>query len=120
MEIGETLEVDSAEEFADWLRRNGATARDIWVIIYKKASGKQTVTYDELVAAALCYGWIDGQMKSIDGEEYAQHFSPRRKGSKWTPMNRALARTLIGAGRMTPAGYDALPDDMKIPSLGKR
>ena len=46
--------------------------------------------------------------------------SPRRKGSKWSPMNRALARTLIAAGRMTPAGYEALPDDMKIPTLGKK
>ena len=120
MEIGETLEVESAEGFADWLRQHGGTKRDVWVIIYKKGSGKQTVTYDELVAVSLCYGWIDGQMKSIDGEKYAQRFSPRKKKSNWTPTNRALARTLISAGRMTQAGYDALPEDMKIPTLAKR
>ena len=120
MEIGETLEVESAEGFADWLRQHGGTKRDVWAIIYKKGSGKQTVTYDQLVVAALCHGWIDGQMKSIDGEKYAQRFSPRKTKSNWTLTNRALARTLIAAGRMTPTGYDALPDDMKIPTLGKR
>ena len=120
MEIGETLEVESAEGFADWLRQHGATKRDVWVIIYKKGSGKQTVTYDELVAAALCHGWIDGQMKSIDGEKRCARFSPRKKKGNWSPTNRAPARTLIAAGHMTPPGYDALPDDMKIPTLGKR
>ena len=120
MEIGETLEVNGPDDFADWLRRHGATSSAIWVILYKKASGKQRVTYDELVATALAYGWIDGQMKSIDGEKYAQRFTPRKKKSNWTPANKALAKALIATGRMTPAGYAALPDDVQIPTLGRR
>ena len=111
MEIGETLEVSGPEEFADWLAANADQKRDIWVMIYKKASGKQTVTYEQLVETALCYGWIDGLAKGIDAEKYAQRFSPRRKGSHWTETNRALARRLIAEGRMTPQGQAALPAD---------
>src|SRR3954469_22705480 len=103
MEIGETLEVDRADGFAEWLAANGQR-KDIWVIIYKKASGKQTVTYQEFVDVALCYGWIDGISKGINAEKRAQRFSPRRKKSNWTDTNKAIARRLIAEGRMTEAG----------------
>jgi uncharacterized protein YdeI (YjbR/CyaY-like superfamily) len=112
MNIGETLEVQSAQDFADWLAAHGQTHKDIWVIIYKKGSGKQTVTYEQLVETALCYGWIDGIMKGIDGEKYAQRFSPRRKHSNWTAANRAIAERLIAEGRMTNAGRAVLPEDL--------
>lgn len=112
MEIGETLDVGRAEEFGAWLAANGQSAKEIWVLIYKKGSGKQTVTYAELVETALCYGWIDGLAKSVDAEKYAQRFSPRRKKSHWTETNKALARRLISEGRMTDAGRAALPLDM--------
>jgi len=112
MDIGETLEVLSTQEFADWLAAKGPTNIDIWVIIYKKASGKQIVSYEQLVETALCYGWIDGIMKGIDGEKYAQRFTPRRKRSNWTAANRAIAQRLIAEGRMTNAGRAVLPDDL--------
>jgi uncharacterized protein YdeI (YjbR/CyaY-like superfamily) len=111
MEIGERLAVASPEDFATWLAGHGTEAREIWVLIYKKASGKQTVTYRELVEVALCHGWIDGIQKSVDAEQSAQRFSPRRKRSHWTDTNRAIARRLIAEGRMTDAGRAALPDD---------
>ena len=82
------------------------------MLIYKKASGKQTVTYEQLVEVALCHGWIDGLRKSLDAERSAQRFSPRRKRSNWSEPNRAIARRLLAAGRMTPAGRAALPDDL--------
>ena len=109
MIIGETLDARSPQEFADWLATHGQTDSEIWVLIYKKGSGKQTVTYDQLVETALCYGWIDGVMKGVDGEKYAQRFSPRRKRSSWTAANRAIARRLIAEGRMTEAGQAVLP-----------
>jgi uncharacterized protein YdeI (YjbR/CyaY-like superfamily) len=112
MEIGEQLPVAHPDDFHAWLTEHGEQKRDIWVLIYKKASGKQTVTYDQLVEVALCHGWIDGQMKSLDAEKYAQRFSPRRKRSNWTDTNRAIARRLIDEGRMTPAGRAALPADL--------
>jgi uncharacterized protein YdeI (YjbR/CyaY-like superfamily) len=112
MDIGATLDVRSAGEFADWLAAHGATDKDIWVIIYKKGSGKQTASYEQLVETALCYGWIDGIMKSMDAEKYAQRFSPRRKRSSWTATNRAIAQRLIAEGRMTNAGRAVLPHDL--------
>jgi uncharacterized protein YdeI (YjbR/CyaY-like superfamily) len=112
MEIGATLDVQTPEDFAIWLEANGQSAKQIWVLIYKKASGKQTVTYQQLVEVGLCYGWIDGVMKSVDGEKYAQRFSPRRPNSNWTPTNRAIARRLLAEDRMTVAGRAVLPRDL--------
>jgi len=112
VEIGEVLEVQRPREFAEWLEANGQTKREIWLVIYKKSSGKQTIRYEQLVEVALCYGWIDGQMNSIDAEKYAQRFSPRRKKSNWTESNRALARRLLAEGRMTAAGKAVLPEDL--------
>jgi uncharacterized protein YdeI (YjbR/CyaY-like superfamily) len=113
MNIGETLEARRPEDFAAWLAANANQKQEIWLIIYKKASGKQTVTYQQLVEVALCYGWIDSIMKSIDVEKSAQRFSPRRKRSNWTATNKAIARRLIAEGRMTEAGRAALPDDLR-------
>ena len=112
MNIGETLSAVSADDFSAWLAANGQNKKEIWVIIYKKSSGKQTVTYEQLVETALCHGWIDGMMKGMDDERYAQRFSPRRKNSNWTEANKALARRLIVEGRMTAAGRAVLPNDL--------
>ena len=112
MQIGETLEVHSPQDFAEWLETHGAKAREIWPIIYKKASGKQTVTYAQLLEVAISYGWIDVMEKSVDGERYALRFMPRRKKSNWTEGNRAIARRLLAEGRMTEAGKAALPGDL--------
>lgn len=116
MEVGEQLVVSAPAEFASWLAAYGGARREIWVVLYKKSSGKQLVSYEQLVEVALCYGWIDGMMKSLDAERYAQRFTPRRPRSNWTPGNRLLARKLIREGRMTAAGYAALPPELKVPT----
>jgi uncharacterized protein YdeI (YjbR/CyaY-like superfamily) len=113
MEIGEQLEVGTSEAFGAWLAEHGADSREIWVVIYKKGSGKQRVTYAQLVEVGLCYGWIDGLTKSLDAEKYVMRFSPRRKKSNWTETNRQIARRLIAEGRMTAAGRAALPEDLQ-------
>ncbi|MFN8538219.1 MAG: hypothetical protein U0232_12175 [Thermomicrobiales bacterium] len=113
MEIGEQLAVAHPDDFSAWLTAHGAEKREIWVLIYKKTSGKQTVTYEQLVEVALCHGWIDGLMKPLDTEKYAQRFTPRRKRSNWTAANRAIASRLIAEHRMTPVGRAALPEDMQ-------
>jgi uncharacterized protein YdeI (YjbR/CyaY-like superfamily) len=110
MQIGETITPSTPQDFADWLAARGADAREIWVMLYKKASGKQTVTYEQLVEEALCYGWIDGFMKGIDTERYVQRFTPRRKKSNWTATNIEIAKRLIEEGRMTEAGLQAMPE----------
>ena len=85
---------------------------DIVVSIYKKASGKQTVTLVDLQEVALCHGWVDTQTKGIDDERYAIRFVPRRPGSNWSETNRQLARRLLDEGRFTAAGLATLPNDL--------
>ncbi len=112
LEITPALEVTTPADFAAWLAEHGATTREIWPIIYKKSSGKQTVTYPQLVEVGICYGWIDVLEKTVDSERYAIRFMPRRRGGNWTEANRALARRFIAEGRMTEAGKAALPLDL--------
>lgn len=72
-----------------------------------------SVPYEDAVLEALCYGWVDGKMRSVDEESYAVRFSPRRKGSNWAPSNRARIEKLKREGRLTPAGLAVLPDDLR-------
>ncbi|HEY5903728.1 MAG TPA: hypothetical protein VIU39_14345 [Anaerolineales bacterium] len=111
MEIGETLYVTDRKQFRRWFEQNHASKREIWLVQYKKASGKPSLPYLEAVEEAICFGWIDGFEKSMDAERYALRFTPRRPRSNWTETNRQRARSLIAAGRMTAAGLAALPPD---------
>ena len=113
MEIGETLYVTTGEDFRKWLEENHASKKEIWLIQYKKATKKPSIPYVEAVEEALCFGWIDGLEKSMDTERYALRFSPRRPKSNWTETNKERARRLIAQGRMRPAGFAALPPDVK-------
>ncbi len=113
MDIGETLLAHTPADFRRWLEENSQDKKEIWLLIYKKASGKTGITYDEAVDEALCFGWIDGILKSMDSEKYAQRFVPRRPGGNWTDANRAKARRLIAEDRMTAAGRAALPPDFE-------
>ena len=113
MEIGETLTAANSADFRRWLEANHQEHKEIWLVIYKKASGKSGVSYEEAVDTALCFGWIDSTMKSMDAEKVAQRFSPRRKGGNWTATNLAKARRLIAEGKMTAAGRAALPEDFE-------
>jgi uncharacterized protein YdeI (YjbR/CyaY-like superfamily) len=111
LDTGRAIDMSSAEEFDRWLR-SSAGEKDVVVAIYKKASGKQTVTFDALLETALCHGWVDTQTKSIDDERYAIRFVPRRAGSNWSETNRRIATRLLAEGRFTSAGRAVLPDDL--------
>jgi uncharacterized protein YdeI (YjbR/CyaY-like superfamily) len=87
-----------------WLEVNHTRAEGVWLIYYKPASGKSTFSYEETVEEALCYGWIDGQTKTLDPERTMQWFAPRRPGSVWAKSNKERVERLIAGGRMTPAG----------------
>ena len=104
--------IDHAEQFDAWLAGNGQTEREAWVVIYKKVSGKQTVTFDQLLEVAICHGWVDVKTKSLDDERYAIRFVPRRPKSNWSPTNRAIVKRLISEGRIRPAGTATLPEDL--------
>lgn len=90
--------------FEAWLRRNHASASEIWLRIYKKSSGVPTVTPAEALDTALCWGWIDGIRKSLDQRSFLQRYSPRTSKSIWSQINRDNVERLIAAGRMTPHG----------------
>ena len=90
--------------FEIWLRKNHASSDGAWLLIAKVGADKPTVTYPEAVDVALCYGWIDGQKKSIDAYHWLQRFTPRRVRSVWSKANRAKAEALIQSGRMQPSG----------------
>lgn len=87
-----------------WLAKNHTKTGGVWVRMFKKDTGRPTVTYKEAVEEALCYGWIDGLMRSMDSESYIQKFTPRRAKSVWSKINTANAERLIKAGKMKPAG----------------
>jgi uncharacterized protein YdeI (YjbR/CyaY-like superfamily) len=100
----ETRAFASAEEWEAWLRDHHDTVPGVWIRFAKKGSGVPTVTYLEALHAALCFGWIDGQARSLDDAAYVQRFTPRRARSIWSKRNRDFATALIEAGRMQPAG----------------
>jgi uncharacterized protein YdeI (YjbR/CyaY-like superfamily) len=87
-----------------WLSANHDRAEGVWVKCAKKGSPTPSVTYDEAVEEALCFGWIDGQIRRFDEHFYLQRFTPRRPRSKWSQLNREKATRLIEEGRMQPAG----------------
>jgi uncharacterized protein YdeI (YjbR/CyaY-like superfamily) len=90
--------------FRRWLEENHASAAGIWLKLAKKGSPTPTVSYSEALEEALCYGWIDGQVRAHDAHFYLQRFTPRRPRSKWSQMNREKAERLIAEGRMRPPG----------------
>jgi len=99
--------VASRAEWRSWLRQNHARVPEVWLVFFKKNTGKQSIEYRDSVEEALCFGWIDGQKRSLDEQSYAYRFTPRRAGSKWSPLNVDLARKMIAASKMMPAGLEA-------------
>src|SRR2546430_8183879 len=104
MEIGTTLYVKGRREWRAWLARHHQTASEIWLIYYKKHTGKPRIPYDDAVEEALCYGWIDSIVMRVDEERTAQRFSPRRPKSFLSETNKERARRLIKAKKMTRFG----------------
>ena len=91
--------------WADWLDENHRASSGVWLRIAKKASGIESVSHDEAVEVALCYGWIDGQANSAGEKHWLQKFTPRGKRSIWSKRNREKVVALIAKGKMQPAGF---------------
>jgi uncharacterized protein YdeI (YjbR/CyaY-like superfamily) len=112
MEFGETFSTTSREEWRQWLAEHHGLKAEIWLVFYKKGSGKPSLPYEEAVEEAVCYGWIDSLVKSIDEERYARRFSPRRPGGEWSAYNMRRALKMLRAGKMAPAGEALLPPEV--------
>jgi len=104
MIMTEKMHVTSRNDWRTWLRNNHDTKKEVWLIYYKKHTGKPRISYDDAVEEALCFGWIDSIVKKIDDEKFAQKFTPRKDKSKWSETNKKRARKMIKEGKMTKAG----------------
>ncbi len=100
----ETVFAKDRAEWRRWLAKNFSRSEEIWLVFYRKAAGKPSVSYDHAVEEALCFGWIDGQKKKLDEECYAFRFTPRKPNSQWSKSNLVRVERLIAAGKMMPAG----------------
>jgi uncharacterized protein YdeI (YjbR/CyaY-like superfamily) len=96
--------------FRAWFEKEHASAAEICVGLYRKRAGRPSVTYPEALDAALCYGWIDGLRKALDGESYSIRFTPRKPGSHWSTVNISRARELMALGLMAEPGLKAFED----------
>jgi uncharacterized protein YdeI (YjbR/CyaY-like superfamily) len=92
------------KEWRTWLESNHDKAADIWLVFYKKGTGKQAFSLADAVEEALCFGWIDGKLKSLDAERYSLRFCPRKANSIWSAGNIQRVEKLIQEGLMTEAG----------------
>ncbi len=108
MEITEKIYVKNRVEWRNWLEKYHASAKEIWLIYYKKGSGKPRIPYNDAVEEALCFGWIDSTVKAVDEYCYVQRFSPRREKSQLSEANKERIRQMVKAGRMTPAGIESI------------
>lgn len=94
----------SAKTLRQWLEANHASENELWIKVFKVKTAKPSVSWTEIVMETLCWGWIDGIKKSIDGEAYLQRITPRKPRSSWSKRNREHAERLIGEGRMQEPG----------------
>ena len=94
----------SQKEWGEYLAKNYNSSNGVWLRFFKKDSGLQTFNYKEALEEALCYGWIDGQVKKYDEKSYIQRFTPRRKKSPWSRINTEHVKRLTKEGRMKPSG----------------
>lgn len=110
MKEPKTLYVQDRAAWRAWLEEHHAAEREVWLVYYKKHTGRPRIPYDDAVEEALCFGWIDSTVRRLDDDSYLQKFTPRRDGSNWCESNVRRARKLITEGRMTKAGFDAIAE----------
>jgi len=112
MKIGKSLYVSDRKKWRAWLRQHYKTEKEIWLVYYKKGTGKPRIEYNDAVEEALCFGWIDSIIRTIDEKRFAQRFSPRRPGSKYSPANKERLRSLLKKKKVIKEVSDTLGDDL--------
>ncbi|HTS38255.1 MAG TPA: YdeI/OmpD-associated family protein [Candidatus Solibacter sp.] len=115
--LGKVVFFPSAVDFRQWLESNGATSKELWVGIYRKASAKPSITYSEALDEALCAGWIDGVRKIAGSDSYTIRFSPRQKKSRWSAVNIKRVQNLADSGRMLESGLKAFEGATEQPRV---
>ncbi len=98
------------DDWRRWLRDNYDTRKEVWLIYYKKKTGKPSISYDDSVEEALCFGWIDSIIKRIDEEKFARKFTPRQGRSRWSEANKKRAKKMMKLGKITEAGLSKIEE----------
>ena len=104
MEITQTLYVTDPKEWRAWLEKHYKTESEIWLVYYKKHTGKPRISYNDAVEESLCFGWIDSKPNKRDNQSYFQFFSRRNRRSNWSRVNKQRVERLLQSGRMATAG----------------
>jgi uncharacterized protein YdeI (YjbR/CyaY-like superfamily) len=112
-----TLHVTTRAQWRRWLERNHDSADEVWLVAYRANTGRKRLAYNDAVEEALCFGWIDSVLRSIDEERVAQRYTPRRNPGNLSEMNRQRVLRLIEEGRMTSAGLAAIGGPPKTKRL---
>jgi uncharacterized protein YdeI (YjbR/CyaY-like superfamily) len=118
MDIGKILYVVNREDWRGWLVKNHDEENEIWLVYYRKETGKPRIPYNDAVEEAICYGWIDSTQKKLDAERFVQRFSPRQKNSELSQANKERILKLIAQKKMTRAGLEAIAHVFK-PETGQ-
>ncbi len=105
------LDVRTREQWRRWLAKNHASSTGIWLVRHKQHTGVESMPYEDLVREALCFGWVDSLIKSLDANRYAIKVTPRKPTSKWSDLNRRRWKELEAAGLLAPPGLAAAPTD---------
>ncbi len=110
MQITKTLEVATRQEWRQWLKQHYKTESEIWLVYFRKHTGKPRIEYNDAVEEALCFGWIDSIEKGLDDERIAQRFSPRKNQKNWSPTNIVRLRKLVKQKKVISGIMETLPD----------
>jgi uncharacterized protein YdeI (YjbR/CyaY-like superfamily) len=118
-----TFAAETAEQWRKWLAEHHDCESDVWLVFYKRHTGRKSIAYEDAVDEALCFGWIDSLIKRLDDDRYARKFTPRNADSKWSTLNRRRYAALQQSGRLMPAGVARPPTDRdgdapRLPSSG--
>ena len=98
----------SQQDWRQWLQENYTVRQSVWLVQYKKNSGKPSISWSDAVDEALCFGWIDSTRRSVDNEKFMQLFTRRKLSSAWSKINKEKVQRLIDQGLMAPAGFASI------------
>ena len=110
MEITKTLHITNPKDWRNWLKKNYKTEKEIWLVYYKKGTGKPRIEYNDAVEEALCFGWIDSIVKTLDEERTVQRFSPRKPKAKYSQANIERLRSLVAQKKVIKEVVETLGD----------
>src|SRR5262245_47281361 len=106
-----TFQAESVEHWRQWLADHHDSESEVWLIFYKRHSGRTSIAYDDALDTGLCFGWVDSLVNRLDEERYARKFTPRKPDSRWSTINRKRYAQLKASGRLTQAGLNRAPTE---------